>query len=229
MNPLFFIVPLVVLIGGIVVISVIVSNKMEKQRTDQLSRIAEEMGFSFEPDGAAVLTTGLSGLPVFNKGHSKKTKNVMTKMVRETEVTLLDHYYTVGSGKHAQHYRHTVAIFHGDEDACFPEFQMQPENFFHKIGSLFGYQDIDFDSHPKFSKRYLIRGSNEDAIRATFSQTVLDFFEQHPGKWLVESRANWVAAYNPSRAKPDAIRQFLADTTKVFLLFAPQSTSNFDN
>jgi len=39
-----------------------------------------------------------------------------------------------------------------------PFFELKPENTFHKIGQVFGYQDIDFEAFPNFSKGYLLRG-----------------------------------------------------------------------
>ncbi len=58
-----------------------------------------------------------------------------------------------------------------------PNFTLRPENLFHKIGQVFGYQDIDFDSHPEFSKRYLLKGENESEVRSTFSADTLAFYE----------------------------------------------------
>jgi hypothetical protein len=45
-----------------------------------------------------------------------------------------------------------------------PHFALRPEKAWHKIGSWFGHQDIDFDSHPRFSSTYLLRGGDESAI-----------------------------------------------------------------
>ena len=53
---------------------------------------------------------------------------------------------------------------------------MRPENVFHKIGSTFGYQDIDFANHARFSSSYILRGEDEEAIRGLFKAYVLDFF-----------------------------------------------------
>ena len=62
-----------------------------------------------------------------------------------------------------------------------PFFILRPESVLDKIGSLFGGQDIDFESNPKFSDHYLLRGEDEDRIRTTFSPTVISYYEQHHG------------------------------------------------
>ena len=52
---------------------------------------------------------------------------------------------------------------------------------FHKIGQVLGYQDIDFESHPMFSQRYLVRAYDKEGVRRVFSDHVLSYFEQQQG------------------------------------------------
>jgi len=62
-----------------------------------------------------------------------------------------------------------------------PSFILRPENLFHKIGESFGYRDIDFDSHPVFSKQYLLRAADEQACRGLFTKGILDHYDQRAG------------------------------------------------
>jgi hypothetical protein len=225
----------VVIAIGIII--AVVSHKLEKKRTEQLAQVAAEMGFTFEPAGDALLASGLGTLPLFNRGHSRKTKNVLRKLVRGTEIIVLDHQYTVGSGKNQRTCRHTAVVFHPTDRGPFVEFEMRPERFFHKVGSLFGYRDIDFETHPKLSKRYLIRGPDESAVRSVFAPAVLDYFENSPGHWSIEARSAWImflhenparsfrVSSGPGRVDPSEIAQFLAEATKVYLLFDPNSAT----
>jgi hypothetical protein len=216
----YLIAGLVVVVAAIVISAALVSHKAEKQRTERIAQLASDMGFEFAPVAGTAFVTTLGDLPLFSKGHSQKTKNVMRKVVRGSQVTLLDYQYTVGAGKHRRTTKLTVAVFYPPDQNIFPEFEMHPESLWHKVGSYFGYQDIDFESHPVFSNAYLLRGSNEAAIRAEFTPEVLDFFEKEPVKWCVETRASRMAVFRPSRVKPEDLRQFLTDATRVFLVFA---------
>ena len=92
-------------------------------------------------------------------------------------VTIMDYQFTTGGGKNSSTFRQTVIVFESDE-LQLPSFSLRPENFFHKIGSAFGYQDIDFDSFPEFSKNYLLRGINEQAVRDTFNYDILSYCER---------------------------------------------------
>jgi hypothetical protein len=93
----------------------------------------------------------------------------------------------------------------------FPKFELEPENTFHKIGQVFGYQDIDFESFPIFSKKYLLRGNDEAKIRELFTPEVIKFFERNQNIHI-EAQGNTLIFYRPSkRCKPDEIKGFYQD------------------
>jgi len=93
---------------------------------------------------------------------------------------------------------------------------LRPEGLMHKIGSLFGYQDIDFDSHPNFSKHYLLRGSDEEAIRELFDDDLLSFFETQE-KVCVEADGHDLIIYRQrKRIEPDTVQEFLREGFGIF-------------
>ena len=118
-------------------------------------------------------------------------------------------------GRSRHDYRQTVAAF--KFLAALPQFDLRPENFLHRIGSAFGYQDIDFDSNPEFSKRYLLRG-DEEQVRRLFTPSLLMFFEQLEKGWSVETSGPWLMAYRLGKQlKPqaDLFREFIERTSSI--------------
>jgi hypothetical protein len=103
---------------------------------------------------------------------------------------------------------------------------MRPEHFFHRIGSVLGYQDIDFESHPtaaEFSKKYLLRGKDEQTIRALFTDTVLTFFAAHPDKVLLEGSGDQLILYRDGKIiEPEDIPAFMKEGFEVFRLFTQE-------
>ena len=90
---------------------------------------------------------------------------------------------------------------------------------FHKIGQAFGFQDIDCDSHPDFSKQYLLRGPDEPAIRALFTSEVLAAFESLH-RVSVEASGDRLIFYRArKRIDPDDIQSFMEERFRVFELF----------
>ena len=115
----------------------------------------------------------------------------------------------------------TVACFRLGEKTL-PDFDLRPELTYHKVVSAFGYQDIDFATHPEFSKSYLLRGSDENAIRMLFRPDMLNFFAGQKG-WSVEVRGNWLVVYGLDHTvQPQDLPGFLEQTMRVFRLFANQ-------
>ncbi|MGI9471696.1 MAG: hypothetical protein ACR2NZ_09210, partial [Rubripirellula sp.] len=97
-----------------------------------------------------------------------------------------------------------------------PAFELRPESVFHRIGKVLGYQDIDFESHPEFSKRYLLRGQDEDAVRAMFTPELLSFFESQE-KVSAEASGDLLVFYRAGkRLKPEMIRAFMEEGFAIF-------------
>ncbi|MDP6107162.1 MAG: hypothetical protein QGI33_01860 [Candidatus Brocadiia bacterium] len=135
------------------------------------------------------------------------------------EVAIFDYRYTTGGGKSSHTWSQTVICF-WSEMLKLPEFSMRPEHVFDKIGSFLGFQDIDFPRYPTFSKKYLLKGSDEEVIRAVFNESVLAFCEGILG--LSTEGAGTCLVYYRSRkkVKPPEIMGFMEDGFRVFELFA---------
>ena len=208
------IVGVLALIGTIVVVAL----KAEKKRSEALQAAAERMKFTFSRKGDPNLLDRLKNFHLFSQGHSKKIANVLMGKAGALDVAVFDYAYTTGGGKHSQHWRQTVIFFERD-DMSLPKFTLRPENIFHKIGQVFGYKDIDFDSHPEFSKRYLLRGENEEAVRATFGEEARSFYESDL-KLSTEAAGPQLIHYRSGkRVSPDQISEFIKQGVRVLTLF----------
>ena len=213
MNMLAIILVIGAVIGGIFV----VSHLQDKKRTEKLRQVADEMGLPFYPQGDDSLIGQLSNFPLFSEGRSKKIKNMLHGETSEVEVGIFDFRYTTGSGKSSHTHKQSVAYFRSP-DLDFPDFALRPEHLFHRIGGVFGYQDIDFESHPRFSKSYLLRGNSEHKIRQLFNDEILAFFERQTGL-SVEGNGERLIFYRASkRVKPEEVRSFFEEGFRVFAL-----------
>ena len=188
-----------------------------KKRTEALGLVAQELRLSFMPEGDEVLMSALAGFHLFSRGHSKKIRNLLGGVIKDRKVQAFDYNYTIGHGKEQHIHRQTVVCF--EVPSRLPSFSLQPERLWHKIGEWLGRKDINFDSHPDFSKKYLLRGSDEIAIRRLFSARALEFFEGHPGV-CVEGDANMLILYRGStQVKPEAIQPFIDEGFAVLGAF----------
>ncbi len=219
------IIPVVAAAIGVVVYF---NYRWEQQRTERLRQAADELGFEFSPAGDSVLESWLAKFRLFSQGHSRKLWNVLRGRTADLDVAVFDYKYTVGSGKNARTYKTSAACFRA-EDLAVPEFGLRPEGFWLRVGAaVFGFQDIDFDTHPKFSRNYLLRGPDEEAIRAAFTPTVLDYYEDRPGL-STEGAGNVLLFYRHGvRIDPADVRAFLEDGFAVLGLFRHAKPSGAD-
>jgi hypothetical protein len=174
----FWIIPL-----GVIVIAVIVligTRYFSKQRTKAIQQTAESLNFAFSEKDDTGLANALGGFHLFSQGYSRRISNVLTGKFNLVPVTIMDYKYTTGGGKSSHTWQQTVLVIECGK-LQLPRFLLRPENLFDKIGSVFGQKDINFETAPVFSKRYLLRGDNEESVRRVFNEPVLEYYEQHPG------------------------------------------------
>jgi hypothetical protein len=195
------------------------NHRWEQQRTEALRNVADELGFEFHPGGDPILEGWLAKFHLFSQGHSRKLTNVLRGRTRDLDAAVFDYKYTVGSGKNARTFRTSVVCFRSD-DLDLPEFALRPEDFWQRIGvKVFGYQDINFDSHPVFSRAFLLRGPDEAAVRELFTDTVLSHFETQPGVSVEGAGTTLLFYRHNKRIEPTDVRSFLTDGFAVLGMF----------
>ena len=214
--PLIFISILYLII--LFVISYKASKRADKLRIDQIKKIANLLKLSFSDEGNQSIIKGLSEFHLFSQGSSKKITNMIHGNYRNHEFALFDYEYVVKGKDSSSLYKQSVIWFHS-ENLRLPNFALRPENLFHKIGGVLGYQDIDFKSHPEFSKAFLLRGNDEPKIRDIFKNEVLNFFESLE-EISVEGGDNQLILYRHQvRITPEELEQFMDEGFQVFEQF----------
>ena len=195
-------IPVLIFLGvaALVVIGIAANAYAERKRRESVGKVADELGLSFHPDGDPALVSELSDFPLFSKGRAKQIKNMIHGETDEVIMGIFDYRYTTGSGKSQHTYRQTVAFFRS-VDLHLPDFELRPQGFFHGIGKVFGYKDFDFESHPVFSKAFVLRGQNEKRTRQLFSPEILTALEGQQGI-NVEGRGTDLIFYRDAKRSP---------------------------
>lgn len=208
------------IIGGIIIfvgLIILLAYWSEKKRREAMQQVAEKLECSFRADGSSFLDE-LADYFLFGLGHAKRAKNVIASEKPDFDVAIFDYRYTTGSGKNQSTHNQTVVRVR-TAGLDLPHFEVRPENFFHKIGGMFGYQDIDFEDYPDFSKRYLLRGDNEEAVREAFSEEVIRFFENIKDI-CAEGRGDTLLVYRRGRRlKPEQIEEKTKEALQVLGAF----------
>jgi carbonic anhydrase len=203
---------LVFFVGLLIVIAVgaVFIWRKEKERTEALRGVAQAVGLTFKPTAGLAEVRALGDVQLFARGHSRAVTNLMTGRLGDQQAAVFDYSFTIGAGKGRYTTSQTVVLLPSAKGSL-PDLQMAPENPLIKIAEAFGYQDIDIESAPEFSRRYILRGADEAAIRAALHPGATSYFAGHEG-WTVELQSGTVGIYRADiRPKPADMRTFIED------------------
>jgi hypothetical protein len=212
--------PFVILtfVFGLIAIIGIYSWQKDKERTRQLQITAAQLGWSFVPSAPLNMIPGLERFALFNQGRGKQIDNFMYGEASGVKAAVFDYAYVTGSGKNRQTQRQTV-VYLEPSDLSLPSFSLRPEGLFSKLLTAFGYQDIDFGQRPEFSRQNILRGPDEQAIRRTFNDGLLSFYEEYPGT-CTDGGGNHLFLFRGGyRFQPPEIQGYIGLALKVMNLF----------
>jgi len=193
---------------------------MPGNRNPQLAKIAYQLDVDFMSEDDWGLINLLQDFKLFRRGGRKKITNILRSRddLLETDLRIFDYKYVLSTGKSAKRYRQTV-FFADSRKLGLPEFRMKPELFIHKIGALLGFDDINFESYPEFSRQYYLKSTDEEYLRATMHGGILRFFSEEKG-WRVEGVNYYLIFYKKDVLfPPKRIRKFYDKGMQVFDLF----------
>jgi len=207
--------------AAIVAVIVIITRMEARKRATALQTVAQEMGFQFVREKWDPQLKGQQiGTALFTGQSTPKFKNVMTGFAAGFETTLFDYSYSIDDGESSRTFAQTVAAFR--QDLWLPHFELRPEGLLDRIGEAFVHRDIDFDSHPDFSRRYFLRGTDQAGVRKLFGPSLLTFLEQLPAdeKWHIEGNLTRLIIYQSDvEVEPGEFRSFLEKTTSIAKTF----------
>ena len=186
-----------------------------KKRIEGFEQEAEAMGLNFTQQPADSFMAHYGHFKLFNRGRRRGVSNLIEGDSGDVTLRIFDYKFTTGSGKQTRHHVQTIASLKSSQ-LNIPSLTIHPEGFLSRVGSKMGFQDIDFDSHPTFSKMFVLKGDNEEAIRNFLTPAALEYFEAHQGISL-EASGDTLFFYNPNRRiKPEEIKDLLARAYEVF-------------
>ena len=212
---------LIIITAGVMGIVISAFSLHKKKRIEGLEYIASSFNLSFSRKSDKSLMKKSDNLDFLRIGHSREVSNLMTGKYGDMNITIADYEYKCNSGHSQQQesgHLQTIIIIQS-EYLNLPRFTLSPENIFHKIGSMFGYQDIDFASHPKFSKRYLLQGKDEDAIRESFRDEVMEFYEKSPRLSTGGNKDEFIYYTDSQKMSPKEVKKYLQDAIDLYKLF----------
>ncbi len=166
-------VPLVVtvLVVGLVGVILWVQHVREQRRQAAYQAFANERGYGYVAKRPGGERPYAAVVKIFTRGMQHRWRDELSGQYGGVPFTAFEYRYTISSGRSSRTY--TFAMIHWQTpDRALPQFALAPEGFFQRVGQLFGAQDIDFPEDPAFSRGYVLKGADENAVRALFTESI---------------------------------------------------------
>ncbi len=191
-------------------------------RQQSLETLAARQGYPFSATDEIGLHRQLEDFRLASRGHQRKVTNILQRQhgLADHEAYIFDYHYRSYGNKQEVH---QTVLFLQSQQIALPELSLQPEKLVHKLGELFGAQDIDFVRFPKFSGQYRLTGDDEAYIRHHFSDQVLNFFTLHRG-WSLEGIGFYLILYKKGLLlPPEEMEDLYRRGMEVFRLLSTRS------
>lgn len=153
-------------------------NKIEIKLTPrqiELRKFADGNDYAFYPQKVRNLMK-YKDFPIQKGNKIPYEENILSKYLEDGKLEASDITLQEGA-RQAKDETHITIIQLSETDLHIPDFALEPESLWSKLAEGVSGKDIDFASYPVFSKKYYLRGENEDAIHAFFNESVVRFLE----------------------------------------------------
>lgn len=140
-----------------------------KRRKEALLQAASEMGYAFLQEDKEFngQLQGAGQFEIFSKGRNRKAYNILRGQKRDAQAAVFDYKYTTGGGRSSQTHQLTL-VYLTLSQAELVQFSLRPRRMFDKVAAKFGQKEINFELAIEFSKKYLVQGNDEEAVRRLF-------------------------------------------------------------
>ncbi|APZ47021.1 sulfate transporter [Polaribacter reichenbachii] len=147
-------------------------NKVFTKRQGSIEDISKKLNWQYD----AFSDVEMKELPNFGYFKTRKIQKV-SNVLSNNSSTIFDVHFSEGELIAKRLVKTTMMHIHTKKEI--PNFTLDKENLFEHILHFVGYDDIDLDNHPDFSRRFYLSGKNENKIKDFFTDDLILFFESN--------------------------------------------------
>jgi len=152
--------------------------QIKRKRRGDMQQMALHLGLSFAPSNPRLLHS-LNQFHLFSTGHTRSLCNVLSGVIKEVDVNIFDFTYTLSSGNNNNTFQRSVIVFE-DDNLHLPSFALMPQIHAGLFSAILNGQDFDFGEDPNFSRKFILRGPSEQAVRNLFQHPLRAAFLKSP-------------------------------------------------
>ena len=192
-------------------------------RQKRLRNLATEQGYLFSSQ-INWNTTYLKKFHFFEIRPIERKINCLNGIFEDKDVSweIADITFNEGKAFTAETFNTTAMVLKLNRNL--PLFTLEKERsyekLFDRVIAFTGYRDIGFEMYANFSKKFVVMGSDEDALRVLFTEDVIRFFEDHQISHI-ESNGEALLVFNKLKlARTDETIEFIDYGEELASLFS---------
>lgn len=218
---------IVIIIGVLLSLVVRAVFEIVKSRREKPAYLAaaKSMGLHYAADVATDSLPRKDEFRLFSGKDAEHIPFMMSGAFDGVDVRIFDYVCSTYSGTQDRQLpsrRQTLVMFQSPHYQ-WPYLMMMPDSLALKVTKLLGVKDIDIPDAPGFSKRYLLNGNDEEALRGLFRREVTDALSQR-NNWGVEAHGDVIVfRLQDKRIPPKEIPSFFNETIRLLQLLTRQT------
>ncbi|MEQ8849028.1 hypothetical protein [Botrimarina sp.] len=192
------------------------------RRREELTRLAGEVGWRYEPPHDGPLTDRLRRFSDLNQGHSHSAYNTLRGQIgmhgKPVDVCAGDYRYKItrNSGKNRSTTTYRLSYLLADLPfATTPTLAVRKEHFFDKVAGAIGFDDIDFESKA-FSDRFHVKSRDQRFAYDVIDPRMIEFLLRESPRSVQLDRGRLLVVVDTRCWTPDEFRANIA-WTRAFL------------
>ncbi|MCI5065085.1 hypothetical protein MRY87_05125 [bacterium] len=188
-----------------------VAQIQAKRRREALQQLCMRIGFHYKGEKLHPSEVGLGILPLFQRGSRQRIRNLCIREFNGKELVYGDYSFlqrtSSSSNNSVRKHSYSVLALKGDFEL--PALSLSAENFITRAATMVGFQDIDIPHDTEFSRRFVLRGEDEQAIRSFCTAPVLEAAKQLDPDLALEARGGVLTLYSSRLKKVDQLEQWI--------------------
>lgn len=190
-----------IVVGGVVwmVLFLAWAHRDHRLRQEAFLEAGRRLGLAYSPKFDGPIEELVGGHPFFARGDRRWIGPVWSGTLEGRSVFAGEFSYSSRKSDGATPTLPFVLV--PDLAAVRTDFDLIPQNMFRALAAAVTGADINFEGSPadvEFSKRYILRGADEAAIRARFSAPVREVLSEDPD-WTISAFEGRIAMSHPWR------------------------------
>ena len=225
------------LIFAIVVIAIIAgyySYLAQQKRREELSSLARELGWDFDPDRDGSHDEEYADFEMFRRGHSRAAYNTLSGSLtiddRPYPARMGDFTYKITSSNGKTTTTRTYHFSYLVLDLPFPgvpDLLIRREGWFDKVAGFFGFDDIDFES-AEFSRKFCVKSADKKFAYDVIHPRMMEFLLQSAPTAIDIERGRCCLSDGSRRWEPAEFKAMAAWIDKFFDQWPDHLTATLD-